>query len=82
VEKGPMVDGKHHGQWELRLADGTVSEGPFVRGRRHGHWVVWFTNGNIAEGSMVGGEQHGQWVSRRPDGAEVITNWHHGEIVE
>ena len=38
--EGPYVDGKKHGQWTDRYADGSVSEVPYVDGKVHGRLTV------------------------------------------
>ena len=42
---GLLREGKHHGPWTLRFANGTVQEGPMVDGKKHGRWVVRSPNG-------------------------------------
>ena len=46
---GGLTDGKMHGQWVLRFADGQprFGEGPFVDGKRHGQWVIREADGDI-----------------------------------
>ena len=66
--EGPMVDGKRHGNWVLRTADGDVIEGPYVDDKRHGHWVLRTADGGVHEGPYVDGKQHGHWVLRTADG--------------
>ena len=65
---GLLRDGKEHGQWVLRFADGNVSEGPYVDGKRHGDWVMRDADGNTGEGPFVDGKHTGHWVVRRADG--------------
>ena len=65
---GMLREGKHHGLWVLRSADGDVQEGPTVDGKRHGHWVERYANGNVLEGPYVAGKRHGHWVFRSADG--------------
>ena len=62
------VNGKRHGHWVLRFADGNVHEGPFVDGKKNGHWVIRLANGNVYEGPFMDGKQHGHWVYRPADG--------------
>ena len=66
--EGKYVDGKAHGDWVLRYANGHVQEGPFVNGKRHGDWVLRNANGNVGEGPMVADKMHGHWVLRDADG--------------
>ena len=65
---GSLTDGKAHGPWVLRLADGGVQEGPLVDGKRHGQWVLRLADGGVQEGPFVDGKLHGQWVVRYTDG--------------
>ena len=65
---GSLTDGKAHGQWVIRDADGDVWEGPFVDGKRHGQWVLRLADGRVQEGPYVDGKSHGQWVLRLADG--------------
>ena len=66
---GQMQQGKRHGQWVLRFADGGVQEGPYVDGKEHGQWVIRYADGSVHEGPYVDGKRHGQWVLRDADGA-------------
>ena len=74
---GSLTDGKMHGPWVLRVADGGVGEGPFVDGKMHGPWVERLESGNVHEGSYVEGKRHGPWVLRVADG-----DVHEGPYVE
>ena len=65
---GLLQNGKQHGRWVLRRADGRVDEGPYVDGQQHGHWVVRTANGSVIEGPYVDGQQHGHWVTRNANG--------------
>ena len=65
---GMLRDGKHHGLWVLRNADGDVYEGPYMGGKKNGHWVERFANGNVGEGPYVDGKEHGHWVLRTAEG--------------
>ena len=80
---GLLQEGKMHGRWILRNADGTVLEGPYVEGERHGRWVtrspektVREEDGTerredgtvVGEGAYVAGKRHGQWIERGADG--------------
>jgi len=66
---GSFVDGKRHGDWVERWANGTVLEGPYVDGKRHGDWVWRFADGGVWEGPYVDGKMHGDWVERFADGS-------------
>ena len=68
VGTGRLQDGKRHGDWVERFADGTVQEGPYVDGKMHGRWVLRGADGSIGEGPVVDGKMHGQWVIRWADG--------------
>ena len=41
------MDGKRHGRWVWRFADGDVAEGAYVDGKQHGHWVMRGSDGDI-----------------------------------
>ena len=60
---GRLEDGKRHGTWVERSADGDVREGPYVEGKRHGGWVVRYKSGRVDEGSVVDGKRHGDWAA-------------------
>ena len=62
------MDGKRHGHWMVRFAEGDAEEGPYVDGKRHGHWVLRFASGSVEEGPYVESERHGHWVERSADG--------------
>ena len=61
---GQLVDGRMHGRWVLRPADGSTAEGPAVDGRNHGHWVSRAADGTSREGPFVDDKRHGHWVER------------------
>ena len=65
---GTMSDGKRHGDWVLRFADGRVEEGSYIEGKRHGHWVWRSADGQVGEGPYVDGKRHGRWVRDDSDG--------------
>ena len=65
---GSLTDGKRHGQWVNRFADGLVDEGPYVDGKRHGRWVILDVDGDVGEGPYVDGKKHGQWLLRLASG--------------
>ena len=65
---GQIQQGKYHGQWVVRQADGQVEEGPYVDGKRHGRWVARQTDGDVGEGPFVDGKEKGHWVLRFADG--------------
>ena len=77
---GLIRNGKRHGDWVQRGANGNVYEGPYVDGKEHGHWVGRLSNGTIGEGPMVDGKQHGRWVVRVPDGRTETQTWVNGEL--
>ena len=83
---GSLEDGKMHGQWVLRDADGDVGEGPYVEGKRHGEWVLRFRSGEVQTGSFIEGKKHGRWVWRGPSGAvwrgPFVNGSRHGEWIE
>ena len=82
---GFLQDGKRHGDWALRYADGRVQEGPYVDGKRHGNWVARFPNGEVREGPVLDGQVTGDWVFRFPDGrlaeGPVVDNKQQGDWV-
>ena len=67
-ETGRFVDGKQHGPWASRDAEGNVREGLYVDGKRHGPWVFRDVEGNVSEGPYVDGKRHGPWVFRDAEG--------------
>ena len=80
--EGPYVDGKKHGRWTVRHADGGVSEGPVVDGKRHGQWTLRFGDGSVWEGPFFDGVKHGQWNLRDADGSTKVREFRHGERIE
>ena len=51
------MDGKQHGRWVWRSANGRTSEGLYVEGKRHGPWVYRSANGAVvSERIFVDGE--------------------------
>ena len=73
-DTGLLRNGKAHGHWVLRFANGTVSKGSFVDGKANGLFVIHAADGTVAEGPMVEGKRHGRWVARSPDGStQTIT---------
>ena len=65
---GQIRQGKYHGRWVVRGANGNVGEGPYVDGKRHGRWVWRYANGQVDEGPVVDGKRHGRWVVRGANG--------------
>ncbi len=61
-------NGKRHGQWEWRFADGQVDTGPYVDGKEHGQWEIQRANGGVDTGPYVDGKKHGQWEIQYADG--------------
>ena len=68
AQGGEYVEGKKHGHWVLRSADGGVQEGPFVEGKVHGPWVLRSADGQVEEGPFVDGKRQGRWIIRESDG--------------
>ena len=66
---GQLQQGKRHGRWVQRDADGGVAEVPYVDGKRHGRWVQRDADGGVSEGPYVDGKEHGRWVLRHASGA-------------
>ena len=85
-ETGRFVDGKRHGQWISRLANGDVHEGLYVDGKRHGQWVFRDADGDITEGTYIDGKLNGDWVSRDAEGnvrgGSYVNGDKHGHWVE
>lgn len=79
--EGELRDGKEHGHWILRRANGTVSEGAYVTGKRSGHWVYRIADGKIWEGSIVDGKLQGLWV-RHGEGEPAQQCRENGEKVD
>ena len=83
---GRLQDGKMHGRWVVRQADGDVLEGPYVDGKRHGDWVLRLADGTVQEGPFVEGKKHGRWVLRVADGGGIegpyVDDKKHGRWVE
>ena len=78
---GQLQQGKMHGRWVSRHANGDMEEGPYVDGKRHGRWVTRHANGGVQEGPYVDGKEHGRWVLRDADGTVsegpfVDGKWH------
>ena len=76
---GLLRDGKEHGHWVQRFADGGSQEGPYMDGKKHGQWVLRFADGNVFEGPYVDDKWHGQWVVRSPDGRTETVTFVNGE---
>ena len=66
---GRLEDGKRHGRWVERSAEGDVREGPYVDGKRHGDWVERSANGRVGKGPYENGKRQGRWVMRFADGS-------------
>ena len=56
VAEGPRVNGKPHGAWVLRYADGDVAEGSYVDGRRNADWVIRGANGTVIDAPFADGK--------------------------
>jgi len=86
VEEGPVRNGKMHGNWIARDADGGVREGPFVSGKRNGQWVFRSPDGSVYEGPMVNDKMNGHWVEQYADGSvwegPYVDEKRHGQWVE
>ena len=82
LNTGRFEDGKQHGHWVIRYADGGISEGPYVAGERHGRWVEHHSDGTVAEGLFVAGARHGEWTIRRANGDTPVFRYENGELVE
>ena len=78
---GSLKEGKKHGKWTDRDANGRAWEGSYVEGKRQGEWVVRFSNGSVAEGPYMDGEYHGQWIIGQGDGSESKDFYLYGERV-
>ena len=90
VETGHLVDGRVHGRWKSRNADGHVWEGPFEQGKRHGKWRINWADengdltGSWSEGPFVDGKQQGLWTARWTNGSvekrPVVDGKRHGQL--
>ena len=57
---GTLVNGKLHGRWVFRYANGNVIEGPYVNGEAHGRWVSRYASGARLEFDYRNGSAEGQ----------------------
>ena len=57
MDEGPYVDGKRHGHWVFRFANGDVDQGPNVEGELHGEWVVRRSDGRVEVLRFENGER-------------------------
>ena len=78
---GELVDGKQHGNWELRWASGHKEEGVFSNGEKTGRWVTQWADGDVAIGPYVNGVEHGKWEIRHADGSIDDVVYDKGEEV-
>ena len=74
-------NGKRHGPWELRYADGRVETGPYVNGERHGRWKWRFVDGTVVTGPFANNKQHGRWKWRWASGTVEYITFENGELV-
>ena len=89
-DTGHLVDGRYHGRWKYRDADGNVWEGPYEQGKPHGKWSInWADeNGDLTrsyvEGPYVNGKQLGLWTARWTDGSvekrPIVDGEYHGQL--
>ena len=83
---GLLRNGKRHGPWVVRTANGTVSEGLYVGGMAFGDWVIRTASGTLAEGPFVDNKRHGRWVVRYKMGTvqegTYVEGEQHGDWVE
>ncbi len=84
---GEVRDGKRHGQWTTRFADGRVHEGSYVYGKRHGQWTLRGDGGrtyyaDVATGPYVDGKMHGLWTAQFDDGGSLEECFFQGELVD
>ena len=79
--KGPVVDGKPHGHWELLTIE-AVEEGDFVEGRKQGLWTERCFDGTIIVCPWVDGLQHGTATVYIPGGALSTMKYESSQIVE
>ena len=54
---GRLQDGRHNGDWVIRLSDGGVAEGPVVDSKLHGDWVIRYPDGRVTEQRFENGER-------------------------
>ena len=50
------MDGRQHGKWVARFADGTVMKGSVVGDKQHVQWVMRSPDGDVYEFTFVNGE--------------------------
>ena len=79
--EGFIVEGKAHGIWVLRFADGDLLKGRYVEGKRHGPWVLRFADGDVWEGLYVAGEMHGDWIVRLSNGYTGERRYRNGKYI-
>ena len=83
---GVLRNGKRHGHWMVRTANGTVSEGLYFGGMTFGDWVIRTGSGTIAEGPFLDNKRHGRWVVRYAMGTvqegSYVEGKKHGDWVE
>ena len=83
---GTLLDGKRHGGWTYRWADGGRAEGSYVNGKIHGYWVEHSATGDHFEGEYRNGKRlsgtftwangnryEGQWREGKRHGRGIFT---------
>jgi len=80
--EGEYVDGKPHGKWVARGANGDVAEGEYMDGKESGHWVARSADGSVLDGEYVDGKRHGHWVVRFANGQVDHVTYRNGGIVK
>ncbi len=73
--EGPYVDGKRHGHWATRYANGGGEEGPYVNGKKHGLWVDHHASGYKDKGEYIDGKREGRWLVLGFDMSDNLTCW-------
>ena len=73
--EGPYVNGKRHGHWATRYANGGGEEGPYVNGKKHGLWVDHHASGYKDKGEYIDGKREGRWLVLGFDMSDNLTCW-------
>jgi len=83
VREGPYVDGKRHGHWVWRGADGEVmTERNYVDGVEQGRMVVRYPDGTVRERNYVDDVLQGRGVTWHPDGRVKHVTFRNGVKVD
>ena len=82
-EKGLLRDGKSHGQWTWRNAEGEEGKSFYVYGEHVGNTA---DDVIVMEGLLVKGKKHGKWAIRYADGevgeGSYVEGKRHGDWIQ